>query len=319
VTTEDKAHETTTSMVQAPLTEVPGCADMALKVKVSCTSGCDLWGGAVKIIAQDGAAVKEAVLISFDGNANETDEFMVKAPFGPGEYTWTALFPAQERGGASHGESSALFSFIVQQHTLDIDVWDLPPAIAIGADFRIKVGVMCSSGCSLAGQQIEIYDPAGTIVATGTLADQPWPEMTTRYWTEVQLAAPAKEGRYRWEVRFPTPDLELPHEETAHALVFAAARQAQHLLTIEVVEKDTQAPIQGAHLRLRPRRYRGSAYMTDTDGEGMARLHVPKGDYQLYIWDERYEKIMPLIQVDSDLVLKAELSARVGSWREFPH
>jgi len=59
--------------------------------------------------------------------------------------------------------------------------------------------------------------------------------------------------------------------------------------------------------------------MTDTDGEGMARLHVPKGDYQLYIWDERYEKIMPLIQVDSDLVLKAELSARVGSWREFPH
>ena len=85
-----KAHETSVSLVKAALAELDAGADIALKVKVACTSACDLQGRKVKIIDQDAVAAKEIELVTFDGAANETDEFVVKAPNKPGGYLWTA-------------------------------------------------------------------------------------------------------------------------------------------------------------------------------------------------------------------------------------
>jgi len=318
VTAEVEAHETTTSMAKAPLAEVHGSTDMALKVKVSCSSGCDLWGGTVKITAQDGAVAKEAVLVSFDGSANQTDEFMVKAPFEPGEYTWTALFPARERKGILHEESSAPFSFVVKQHATSAEVWDVPSPIAVGEEFRINVGVKCSAHCNLAGQGIEIYDHQGAKVATGALGDVPRPGTPALYWAEVDLKAPGIEGRHRWTVKFPEPDLELTHEEASCAFAFVTGRQPECVVTIQVVDKDTETPNENAQVRLRPRMYRGSTYLTRTDEGGVARLKVPRGTYQLYVWGDEYEKIVPSVKVDSDLTIKAALSDPLSSWRQFP-
>ena len=311
-------HETTTSMVEAPLAEVHGRTDMALKVKVSCSSGCELWGRTVKIIAQDGVAVEETVLVSFDGTANETDEFLVRAPFEPGEYTCTALFPAQERKGILHEESSAPFSFVVKQHATSVEVWDVPSPIAVGDEFKIKVGVKCSAECNLAGQAIEIYDHEGARVAAGTLGEVPWPESSAVYWAEVETKAPGIEGRHRWTVRFLEPDLEVTHKEASCSFAIVTARQPEYVVTIEVVEKDTKTPIKNAHVRLRPLMYRGSTYMTHTDEGGVARLKVPRGKYQLYVWGDEYEKVVPSVKVDSDLTIKPELSDPLYSWRQFP-
>ena len=87
VTREVQAHETRASMVKAALAEVYAGSDIALKVKVSCPSNCNLQGGKVRIAADAAAVVKEIELVSFDGAANETAEFVVKAPTKPGEYT----------------------------------------------------------------------------------------------------------------------------------------------------------------------------------------------------------------------------------------
>ena len=99
MTGDSKAYEVTTSVVKAPPDEVDGGTEVALKVRVSCSPACDLWGKMVRIVAPDGDVMKEVALLSFDGEVNETDEFVVRAPFEPGEHTWRALFLAQAEEG----------------------------------------------------------------------------------------------------------------------------------------------------------------------------------------------------------------------------
>ncbi|MDY7080380.1 MAG: carboxypeptidase-like regulatory domain-containing protein [Chloroflexota bacterium] len=311
--TKVETHKTSTSMVKADSDEIDGDADMALKVKVSCHSACDLWGKIVKIVAQDSAMAKESVLVSFDGTANETDEFIVRSPFEPGEYTWTAVFPAQEKEGVLHEESSTPFSFIVNPHAISIKVWDVPSSIAIGDEFRIKIGVKCSSECSLTSQKIEIYDHEGAKVATGTLGQVSWSDDPALFGAEVELGTPSTEGRYRWTVKFPEPDLEVLHKEASCTIAFGIVRRAEHVVTIEVIDKD-KAPV-NARVRLRPRLYRGSAYTSHTDDGGVVRLNVPKGDYELYVWGNEYERFLPTVKVASDVTIKAELLQPLGSWR----
>ena len=315
MTTEAKGHETTTSVVEAPPAEVDGSADMALRVEVSCSSACDLWGRTVKITDQDGTVAKEVALVSFNDGASSTDEFLVEAPFEPGEYTWTALFPLQDEEGDLHEESSTSFTFTVKGHATNMRIWDTPSSVAVGGKFGVKVGVECSSECSLAGREVEVLDPSGASVATGTLGEEPWPETAALYWTEIEIAAPSVEGRYRWQIRFPESDLEIAHREASSTFAFAVARQAECVVTVEVAAKDAEAPIEKARVRLRPMVYRGSQYMAQTNEDGVARLEVPAGTYQLYVWSEEHEKVVPSLKVESDLTIKAELSEELSSWR----
>jgi hypothetical protein len=318
VTEEVDVHQTTTSVVEAPSAEVEGGADMALKVRVSCSSACDLWGRVVRIVAHDDGLAGEAALVSFDATANQTDEFVVSAPFEPGEYTWTAVFPAQEKGGVLHEESSTSFSFAVEAHAISVEVWDVPSPIALGEEFGIKVGARCSSECSLAGEKIEIYDHEGDEVATVTLGEEPRSDTGALYWAEVGLKAPATEGRHRWAAKFPKPDPESPHEEASSTFTFVTAREPECEVTIEVVDKDGETPNANARVRLRPLVYRGSTYMAQTDERGVATLRMPRGRYQLYVWGDDYEKVVPSLNVDSDLTKKVVLSAPLSAWRQLP-
>ena len=77
---EDHSHKTETSIVVTPPAEFEVGTDVALRVKVSCESGCDLRGQAVRVLSQDGALVKEVKLAAHEGNVSQTDEFMVKMP-----------------------------------------------------------------------------------------------------------------------------------------------------------------------------------------------------------------------------------------------
>ncbi len=298
---EFKAHETRVSMVKAVRSELGAGTDIALKVKVSCPSACDLRGKIVKIIAQDAAVIKEIELVSFVEAANETDEFVVKAPTKLGECTWTAVFPTQEKEGILHEESSALFSFMVKPHTPSMAVWDVPSPVVFNARFKLKVGVKCDAECKLTGKKIEIFDHEGAEVATGTLGDIPWSASSALYWAEIELIAPGTEGYYTWEVKFPTQDHELPHEGTFYSIGFGTvARPPEHVVTVEVIEEYSKAPVYHAHVLLHP--YRGF-----TDKGGVARVMVPKGVYELYVSKDGYKVFQTTAEVSSDLDFKAEL------------
>jgi hypothetical protein len=304
-TEEVKAHETSNSVIKAGPAEADAGTVMAFKVRVSCSSACDLRGKTVKIIAQD-AVVKEMEieLTEFDGVVTETDEFVVKAPTKPGRYTWASVFPAQEKDGVLHGESSAPFSFIVKSHITSMTVWDVPSPIVLRTKFKLKVGVRCSAECKLAGKKIEIYDHEGVKVATGTLGDFPWPDTAGLYWAEVELEAPGTEGYYRWETKLPTTDLKLPHEEASWIFGFSTARPPEHVVTVEVFDKDTKTPLKNALVALHSC---STPYRNRTDDGGVARVSVPKGDYKLSIVQTDYEMFEMTVEVASDVAIKAEL------------
>ena len=299
MTEEVSAHETSTSMVEASTGEFDAGADIALQVRVLCPSACDLRGNMVTIMAQD-AAVKQIELVSFDGTVNETDGFVVKAPTVLGQYTWTAVFPAQEKEGVLHEESSAPFSFTVKSHTTSMAIWDVPSPIAVGAKFRLKVGVKCSAECSLHTKKIEIYNGEGTGVATGTLGAAPWPGTNALYWAEVELEAPSAEACYTWTVSFPKPDLGLPHEGSAGTFTFATTKPPEHRVTVEVIDKDKKTPVKGAQVVLYP--YRGC-----TDDAGVTRVYVPKGEYKVRVFKDDYADFQTSIEVTGSVALKAEL------------
>ena len=280
---EVKSHETS-CVLEGAATELDAGSIMALKVKVSCPSACDLRGKTIRIIAQD-AAVKEMEieLGEFDGVVTETDEFVLKAPTKPGEYKWACVFPAQQKDGALHGESSAPFSFIVKSHITSMTVWDVPSPIVVGTKFKLKVGVRCSAVCQLTDSQIEIYDHESNKVATEALGNVAWPNTAGLYWTEVKLEAPGTQGHYTWEARFPTTDPKLPHEEASYNFHFTTASPPEHVVTVEVMTKDTKKPLKNALVTLVPSGTPYTPYRKRTNDRGVARLHVPKGEYRLCV------------------------------------
>ena len=301
---EVQAHEMSTSMVKAALAEVDAGTDIALKVRVSCSSNCNPQGGKVRIADDDGAVVKEIELVTFYGTVNETDEFIVKGPIRPGGYTWTAVFPAQEKEGILHQESSTSFSFIVKPHATSIAVWDVPSPVGFGDEFSIKVGARCSAECNLTGQKIEIYDHGGAKLGTATLGGVPWSATSGLYWAEVQLEAPGVEQHYTWEARSPKQDVELPHEEASYDFTFATARPPEHVVTVEVLDQAKKTPIKGALVALHSG---GAPYRNRTDHAGVARLSVPKGRYKLYVSMADYEDLHTTAEVAGDAQLNAEL------------
>jgi hypothetical protein len=304
VTEEVNAHQTNTDMIQSAPPEVDAGIDMALKVKVSCPSACDLRGKTVRIIAQDGTVVREVALTNFDQEMNETDQFTIKAPLELGTCTWSVVFPAQQVGEVLHEESSMSFSFTVRPHSTSIAVWDVPSPIAFNDRFKIKVGVKCSADCKLTDKEITIYGPRGKKVATGTLGDVPWPGTSALYWAEVELEAPSKGGHHRWGVKFRKPALALPHEGASSTFAFRTARPAEHVVTVEVTDKDTKKPIKNAMVTLHSS---GTVYRKRADDGGVARLDVPRGGYKLYAMKGDYKAFEASAEVAGDVTVKVEL------------
>ncbi len=304
MTEQVQSHSTKIEMLLPVPSQVEAGADIPLKIKVTCASGCDLQGLTVQIVGPDAAVLKEMALTGLDGTTNMTDEFVIKAPTLPGEYTWTATFPAQEKEGVLHAASSAPFAFTVKPHETSITVWDIPSPIGFGAEFRAKVGVRCSAGCALAGQKIQVHDHAGAVAGVGALGDTPWSDSGALYWTEVTLAAPVTEGVYNWSVKFSRPDLELPHEPATDTFAFATARPPEHAVTVKVVDQATRKPLKYALVSFLSQ---GAPYRNRTDDAGMTHLSVPTGEYKVYVSMRDYLDWETTTQVSGDVTIHAEL------------
>ena len=256
---------------------------------------------------------REVALASFEEQINETDEFTVKGPIELGECTWSVVFPAQEVGGVLHEESSTPVVFNVKPHATSIAVWDVPSPIAFNDKFKMKVGVKCSAECKLMDQKIGIYGPKGKKVATGALGGVPWPGTSALYWAEVELEAPGAEGYYRWRVKFPKPDLELPHDEASYHFGFTSARPPEHVVTVEVTDKDRKTPLKNAMVALHSC---GTVYRKGADDGGVAGVSVPKGEYELRVLKNGYEEFETTVEVASDVTIKAELLVAEKPWWE---
>jgi uncharacterized membrane protein len=80
----------------------------------------------------------------------------------------------------------------------------------------------------------------------------------------------------------------------------AIVRPPEHRLTIEVVEKDTKAPIEDAQVRL-------GAYGAATDPSGRAEIALPNGSYELTVWKVGYEAPGRTVDIHDDVGVQVEV------------
>jgi hypothetical protein len=189
------------------------------------------------------------------------------------------------------------------EHTTNVVTWDIPPAIVAGEKFRMKVGIKCADECDVTNRAFGIYDHEGTQAAAGAVSGDRWPGTTGLHVAEVELQAPATEGLYEWSVKTPAseePEGETPHAEGSASFGVRVVSRPECLVTIEAIDRTTQAPLDGARVVMHP-------YKAVADAGGIATLRVAKGAYTLFVSQPRYITLGLPVEIDADMTARAEL------------
>ncbi len=299
IMTEEACRHATTIELSEPLPpQVPVGSEVVVKVKVSCSEGCDLRGLPVRVTAPDGAVLTET-LATCDAGINETGALALKAPLQVGEHVWRIVFAPPAAAGVIHEDAALSVPIRTSPQETSLAVWDIPSPVVTGERFEIKVGAKSAAACVLNGKAIEVCDQAGAVVVRGSLGDTPWPGTSALYWTTVELLAPAEAGLHTWTVQFAAAELEIPHAGSASSFSTAIVRPPEHRLTVKVMDKETAAPIPDVQIRL-------GAYRAATNEVGLAEVRMPKGVYDLNIWKVGYEAPARSVGVNEDVTVEVE-------------
>ncbi len=294
-------HDRIACTVEVSPREVDAGADLTLKGRVSCPHGCDLRGESVSIRNQDDTELASAELTELDGEAYVTNELVLRAPLQVGEHIYRAVLAAHEKDGVLHEEASTEFSFVVMAHAASVNVWGVPSAIVAGERFGLKVGIKCSSGCKLTGRELSIFDHEGAQVGAGNLLDDTWPGTSALYFAEVEAEAPLATGDYKWEVKTPESDSGVPHAAGSFTIAVKVVSPPDYEVTVEAFDSEKQTPIKGAHVLLHP-------YRALTDENGVAKVKVAKGTYELFVSGFDYIPYQNTIDAAGDVATRVELT-----------
>ena len=269
-------------------------AGITLKVKVTCSSGCDLRGAPVTITGPEGV-----VKINELADYNETGELTFQAPKRAGEYAWSFVFPRHETDHVVHKETSLPISFRTIPHKTSLAVWDVTSPVAMNSWFNAKVGIKCAARCRMTGQVVEVRDETGNKMGGGKLGETPWRGTDALYWTNAKVAAPFTAGVSFWVARFAGAELDLEHEEASAKFSFRSDRPPEHHVTIKVIGEKTRAPVGNAEVQL-------GFYGTVTDEGGVANFELPKGAHELKIWKDGYKGPPMTVDVRGDVTIQVE-------------
>ncbi len=276
-------------------------ADISLQARVVCDAGCDLAGTMVRVIDGGDAIVGEAELLyTSDGQDTITDVFTVKAPMNAGEYTWRAVYPAQECEGIRHDASETPFSFSVRPHSLSLSVWGIPFPVARGGKFPICVSASCTAGCSLANLPFTICGDRGEEVFAGRLGADIKEGTASTYWAALELNAPDDEALHKWTYRCALPESDHPHTARTAPVSFRTDAPPEHTLEIKIVDGYENRPLEDANVMV-------GFYKAQTDARGIARICVPGGTQELRVSKENYVPHNALFSIDRDQTIEVGL------------
>jgi hypothetical protein len=183
---------------------------------------------------------------------------------------------------------------------ITVSVWGVPLPVRKGEEFTVKIGAKCSANCSLAGLAFAVHDHQGNLATRGELGDELLPMTSDLRWSEQKLVAPAEAGLYKWVVECPAPELELPHEVPSASFTFKAVDPPDHVVTVEVIDRDRKTLLKNASIFMHP--YRGN-----TDEQGIGRIEIGKGQHELYVKKQDYVPFQTTVQVDEDVTVRVEL------------
>ena len=291
-------HSTSLEIAEPLPPDVPVGADITVKVRVSCTSGCNLRNVPLKVVAPDGAAIASRFTID---DTDDCGRVQMKAPPRAGDHTWTLVLPAQESNDSDlvHHECVAPISFRTKPVDSSLAVWDIPSSVVTGGPLQIKVGAKSAADCTLAGKGIEICGEDGTVVARSVLGDTPFPGTSALYWAAVDLVAPPNERIFSLSARFEAGELDLDHNSSVTRFGLVVVRPPEHMVTVRVVEQGTGAPITDVQIRL-------GAYRAETDQNGQAQINSAKGTFELNIWKIGYDAPPGTVGVDADILVRVD-------------
>lgn len=293
-------------IVLHPYVEAPDAVDaesaFTATVRLTAEPIADLRGERFDVLDGDDVIVAGVALTDIDEDGLHTSEpFELTAPAALGTHTWVVAFSPSDPDAAPYETTRAPFDVEVEAHDLRAQVWGAPSAIPAGQSFEVKVGIQCSSTCSLAGQGFDIVDSDGATVATGTLGDQTWKGTKALYYADVALTTPEAEGYAEWHVRTHPTESRLPHEEGSATFGVNVVPAPQHTVRVTARDKDKGAPIEGLHVWMHP-------FRAVTDERGVAEVAVPEGAYRLYVSGLRYFPHDAQVEITEDLDTTVELT-----------
>ena len=158
------------------------------------------------------------------------------------------------------------------------------------------------AGCVLGGQGLSIFDQEGVEVGTVKLGHDVWPGTDALYVAEVEARAPLTAGSHRWEVRIADWDLKLPHATSSLPVVVRVVGAPDCEVTVKAVDRERQSPIKGARVVMHP-------YRAMTDQNGIAKVKVTRGAYDLLVSGSKYAPLCTSVEVTSNIITTAELDA----------
>jgi hypothetical protein len=280
--------------------EADAGADVTLTIRVECPREDDLKRSSVSIRSQDGTELAQAELKTSDDEAYETDDIVLTAPVSVGDCVYRAVVVAADKDGALQDRASTEVRFVVKEHEAQLNVWDVPSAVVAGERFKFTVGVRCSAGCVLAGRELSIVDRDGTHIGCANLGRAIWPGTDALYFAEVEAEAPSAAGDYQWEVKTAASNADLPHAAGSLAFGLKVVSPPNCEVTIEAIDGEKQVPIKGARVVMHP-------YRATTDENGIAKLKVTKGRYDILVSASKYVPVSTVVEVSADMSTRAEL------------
>lgn len=205
-------------------------------------------------------------------------------------------------------------------HVTSMAVWDTPSVAVAGRAAKVKIGVTCCLGCSLAGDRVTVLDESGTLLGEALLLDDPAETSEGLSWAEVTFKTPAITGVSHLSASFSANDGEAVHPtcNAAFSVVTAPVPDARVCLT--VVFEPTGLALEDVEIRL-------GRYFVYTDMHGRAQVDVPKGNYLCEIRKEGFAATPfdMAVSTDVSLVIKAgkgetreELEARLSAMENYP-
>ena len=296
-------HELCTCTVEVSPDEADAGTDITLNVHVTCSRKEGLREPRVSIRDHEGAELAQAELTKADdddGDGYASDDIVLTAPRSAGEHVYRAVVLAADKDGALHEQASTDVRLVVTLHAAELNVWDIPSTIVAGGRFKFMVGVRCSAGCCLTSQGLSILDQEGSQRGAANLGRDVWPETDALYVAEIEGEAPQAAGAYQWEVRTAAWDCELPHAAGSLAVSVRVVNPPDCEVTVEAVDREKQTPIKGARVIMHP-------YRAVTDENGIARVKVTKGQYDILVSASKYLAASTTAEVTADMVTRAEL------------
>jgi hypothetical protein len=221
----------------------------------------------------------------------------LRAPGETGEHHLTISVTCEDRAGGNTAEGALPFALTTVPHETSIAVWDVPSPIVRGAAFEIKAGAKCSVSCALAGTVIEIRDETGTLIGSGVLGGATMSETSALHVTTIALNAPGTCALHSWVATCAPCTLPLPHRGTTSRFSFVTVAEPEHAVSLTIVNRETRAPIEGAHVSL-------GVHRGVTDRMGTARLFVPKGAFPVIVTSAGYGAPERTINVAKDMRLQ---------------